>query len=150
MLLLALIGIPIILAALKPSKTDDYYWTLYRLEDPDRYTPGQRQFDPGFPVLTQAAVDIFTRAEDAVSQVSGRDATGMLISQIYHRHSEGDWGDLETRDPAGAAEQDQRMDSDNIGLQIKGVHSILGNDVWVSTIFDPAGNNTTFYLLSDD
>ena len=150
MILLALIAIPIIAALASSSSKVKWdtsaYQQLYRLEDPDRYTPGQRQFDPGFLVIRANAEEVLIRAEDAVSKVSGIDASGMLMKQLYDAHSEGDWGDLEARRPGWGTEQDQRMDSESIGHEIIGVHQVLGNDIWVRTNFDPAGNNTTFYI----
>ena len=87
----------------------DYYSALYRLapDDPDKYTPGQRQFDPGYVVMTIGAESVITNAEDTVSTLfSGTDATGMLSQTMLLRHSEGDWGDLEARHPDWAARQD--------------------------------------------
>jgi hypothetical protein len=132
----------------------DYYRALYRLapDDPDKYTPGQRQFDPGFVVMTIGAESIIGNAEAAVSTFSGTDATGMLSQDMLLRHSEGDWGDLETRDPDWAASQDASLapTSTEGFYDITGIHNIIGNEVWVKTTIAPDGNVTTFYLPGED
>ena len=150
MIPLLLIGVPLLIAALSTSKKDDMYHALYRLEDPARYTPGQRQFDPGFLVMTPGAEGVFQRAEAAVSQVTGRNVSGMLMRQLYTHHSEGDWGELEERDPAWAADQDRQMETEGVGWGVTGIHNIAGTEVWVKTVADEAGNVTTFYLPSED
>ena len=157
MIQLLLIGVPLLVGLLaltkqKAASADDpdMYHALYRLEDPDRYTPGQRQFDPGFLVMTPGAEGVFQRAEAAVSQVTGRDVSGMLVSQIYTHHSEGDWGELEEKDPAWAADQDRQMETEGVGWGVTGIHNIAGTEVWVKTVADEAGNVTTFYLPSED
>jgi hypothetical protein len=152
MIFFAVIAIPIVMAALKPSKKSDYYQELYRLEDPDRYTPGEPQFSYGQLVITPGAEDVLIRAEDAVTEVTGRDATGMLIKRIVVQHTEGDWGEIVRKDPEWASDQDKQLDSYK-GLPpwgVTGIHSIAGTEVWVKTIPDPAGNMTTLYLPSED
>ena len=120
MLLLALIGIPIILAALKPSKTDDYYSTLYRLEDPDRYTPGEPQFNLGQIVMTPG-----------VQSLLDGPAAGMGdLRDIITRHREGDWGsrgteDSAMNDAAGGGED-----------RIMGAHELGGEKIWIITEWD--------------
>ena len=133
----------------------DYYSALYRLapDDPDKYTPGQRQFDPGYVVMTIGAESVITNAEDTVSTLfSGTDATGMLSQTMLLRHSEGDWGDLEARDPSWAADQDAALapTSTQGFYDITGIHNIVGNEVWIKTTVAPGGNVTTFYLPGED
>ena len=151
---LLLVGLPLLAFAFssrpKPEWDTEDYMGLYRLEDPDRYTPGERQFDPGFIVMTPGAEGVFQRAEDAIFQVMGRDVSGMLMSQIATGHSEGDWGKLEEIDPAWAAEQDRQMETEGVGWGVTGIHGIGGTDVWVKTVPDQAGNVTTFYLPRED
>ena len=145
---LLLIAIPLIVLALavRAGKDDDFYTGLYRLapDDPDKWTPGQRQFDPGFLVLTTPALDVITKAEDALTTFSGQDATGKLLSQILTTHSEGDWGDLPE---SSAAVQDALMAQSDIDfLEVRGIHNIAGTELWIETVEHPVGNLTTIFL----
>jgi hypothetical protein len=155
-LLLLMVGLPLVALAFsggrpKPEWDTEDYMSLYRMEDPDRYTPGQRQFNPGFLVMTPGAESVFQRAEDAVSQVTGRDVSGMLMGQLYTHHSEGDWGDMEKKDPDWAAEQDKQMETGGLPQWgVTGIHNIAGTEVWVKTVPDGERNITTFYLPSED
>ena len=146
-MLFLLIAIPLIALALASAgKDDDFYAGLYRLapDDPDKWTPGQRQFDPGFLVLTTPALDVITNAEDDLTTFSGQDATGKLLSQILTTHSEGDWGDLPESD---AAVQDAMMARGDTGfLEVRGIHLIAGTELEIETVEHPAGNLTTIYI----
>ena len=155
MLLLALIAIPIIAALASSSRKGKWdsadYQQLYRLEDPDRYTPGQQQFSPGFLVITPGAEGVLAGVEDAMTTALGRDFSGKLIQNMLVNHSEGDWGEMEKRDPDWAADQDKLMDTGGLPpWGITGIHNIAGKEVWVKTVPDAAGNVTTFYLPSED
>jgi hypothetical protein len=156
-----LLAIPLLAFALAagsaraaPGEEDlDKYEIMYRLapDEPDKYTPGQRQFDPGFLVLAMGANDVLINAEDAISEVSGRDVSGMLIKHMLTRHSEGDWGDLETQYPESAAAQDEMIAKGDLDFQaIRGIHNITGVEVWIQTNFSPDGNVTTFMLPGED
>ena len=155
MILLALIAIPIIAVLASSSSkgkwdTSDYQ-ELYRFEDPDRYTPGQQQFSPGFLVITPGAEGVMSWAEDAMTTALGRDFSGKLIQNVLVNHSEGDWGDVEQRDPDWAADQDKLMESGGLPpWGVTGIHNIAGKEVWVKTVPGEAGNLTTFYLPSED
>ena len=158
---LLLLAIPLIAFALVAGSSKaapkgrprSYYEALYRLEqdNPDKYTPGQRQFETGQAVVTQGALKIFDATEAAVTKVTGKDASGRLMQQMLTSHSEGDWGDLETRDPVWAAEQDDMLATGQDPWSITGIHDFPGHgEVWVKTDFSPAGNVTTFYLPGED
>ena len=157
---LLLIAIPLIVLALATmGKDDDYdlYAQLYRLapDGPDKYTPGQEQFDPGFVVLTPTAQEVITNAEIAIGvalKLPFEDVEGRLYQNLLTRHSEGDWGDLEARYPDSAAEQDAALGptSTEAFYDISGVHTILDKEVWIKTTIAPGGNVTTFYLRGED
>jgi len=135
----------------------DYYSALYRLapDDPDKYTPGQRQFDPGYVVMTIGAEQIIINADNALSAALNlpfEEVEGKLYQNMLTRHSEGDWGDLEARDPDWAASQDAALGPTNTEgfYDITGIHNIVGNEVWMKTNIGPSGNVTTFYLPGED
>ena len=148
---LLLFGIPILAIGIIAARAiresgAEYATTLYRMapSDPDKWTPGQRQFDPGFLVLTTPALDVITKAEDALTTFSGQDATGKLLSQILTTHSEGDWGDLPE---SAAAVQDAMMAQSDVNfLEVRGIHLIAGTELEIETVEHPAGNLTTIYL----
>ena len=135
------------LAKAAPGERDlDKYEIMYRLapDEPDKYTPGQRQFDPGFLVVTTAAMDVIANAEDAITTVTGQDSTGKLLSHLVTTHSEGDWGDLPE---SSAAVQDELMAKSGTDfLEVRGIHLIAGTELWIETVENPAGNLTTIFL----
>ena len=155
---LLLIAIPLIVLALATmGKDDDLYAQLYRLapDDPNKYTPGQEQFNPGFVVLTPTAQEVITNAEIALGvalKLPFEDMEGRLYQNLLTRHSEGDWGDLEARYPDSAAEQDAALGptSTEAFYDISGVHTIIDNEVWIKTTIAPGGNITTFYLRGEN
>ena len=155
-LLLLMVGLPLVALAFsggrpKPEWDTEDYMSLYRMEDPDRYTPGQQQFSPGFLVITPGAEGVLAGVEDAMTTALGRDFSGKLIQNMLVNHSEGDWGEMEKRDPDWAADQDKLMDTGGLPpWGITGIHNIAGKEVWVKTVPDAAGNVTTFYLPSED
>ena len=157
-MLFLLIAIPLIALALASAgKDDDFYAGLHRLapDDPDKYTPGQEQFNPGFVVLTPTAQEVITNAEinfGVALNLPFEDVEGELYQNMLTRHTEGDWGDLETRDPAWAARQDAALGptSTEAFYDISGVHTILGKEVWIKTTIAPGGNVTTFYLRGEN
>jgi len=134
-----------------------YARALYRMapSGPDKYTPGQRQFDPGFVVLTPQAEQIIINADNALSaglNLPFEEVEGKLYQNMLLRHSEGDWGDLEARHPDWAARQDAALGPTNTEsiYDITGIHNIAGNEVWMKTNIGPSGNVTTFYLPGED
>jgi len=155
---LLLFGIPILAIGIVAYRAiresgAEYATTLYRMapSDPDKWTPGQRQFDTGIVVLTPDAEQIIFGVENAISSIAGRDVSGMLLQMLVTRHGEGDWGDLETRDPEWAADQDATMaQADPDFYSITGIHNIAGKEVWIKTDTDPAGNVTTLYRPGED
>ena len=155
-LLLLMVGLPLVALAFsggrpKPEWDTEDYMSLYRLEDPDRYTPGEPQFDLGRQNLTYRAQEVIGRAEDAVSEVTGQDASGRLEQMLFIRHSEGDWGDLEEKEPDWAARQDAESEAGTWPiLGFRGVHNIAGNEVWVQTDALEDGNATTIYLRGEN
>jgi hypothetical protein len=134
-----------------------YARALYRMapSDPDKYTPGQEQFNPGFVVLTPTAQEVITNAEinlGVALNIPFEDVEGELYQNLLTRHTEGDWGDLETRDPAWAARQDASMGptSTEAFYDISGVHTVTDKEVWIKTTIAPGGNVTTFYLRGEN
>ena len=134
-LLLLLAGLPLLALAFssreKPKWDTEDYMSLYRMEDPDRYTPGQPQFELGQVVMTPGVQDL----------IGGPSAGMGDLANIIRRHREGDWGSMGTEDSAmndAAVEGEER---------IMGAHELGGEKIWVITEWD---RSATTLLLPDE
>lgn len=117
---LLLVGVPLLIAALGTSKKDDMYSAMYRLEDPDRYTPGVPQFELGQIVMTNGVQDL----------IGGATAGFGDLRDIIRRHQEGDWGSM------GAEDSAMNDEAVIAGDRIMGAHELGGEKIWVITEWD--------------
>jgi hypothetical protein len=108
------------------------YRALYRLEpsDPDKWTPGQPQFDLGQVVMTPGVQNLLTGEDDM-----------QRLSNIITHHREGDWGDV---DPEDQATNDEAVE---LGERILGSHRLGGKKIWVITEWD---RSVTTALLPEE
>ena len=134
-LLLLLAGLPLLALAFssrpKPKWETEDYMGLYRFEDPDRYTPGQPQFDLGQVVMTPGVESL----------LEGPTAGMGDLRDIVTRHREGDWGSMGTED---SALNDAAVEG---GDRIMGAHELGGEKIWVITEWD---RSATTLLLPDE
>ena len=114
------------------QQAEDYYSKLYRLEpsNPDRYTPGQPQFDLGQVVMTAGVQDLLTGEDDM-----------QRLRNIITHHREGDWGAVDSEDQAT---NDSAVEE---GERIMGVHTLAGQRIWVITEWD---RSVTTALLPEE
>ena len=119
---LLLLAIPVI-ALLRSGSTPmerntEYYQGLYRLgyEEPEKWTPGQRQFDLGQVVMTPGV-------QNLASAPGGIER----LRDIVVRHSEGHWGDMGEED---SASNDSAVTE---GSRIMGSHQLGEEKIWVIT-----------------
>jgi hypothetical protein len=125
--ILLLLAIPLIALALNaggaaPRVRDmSYYKTLYRLapSDPDKWTPGQQQFELGQVVMTPGVENLLTGEDDM-----------QRLRNILVHHQEGDWGDTGTED---SALNDEAVVT---GERIMGSHQLGAEKIWVITEWD--------------
>jgi len=151
--LFLLIAIPLIALALASAgKDDDFYAGLYRLapDDPDRWTPDERQFDPG---LITMGPDFRRFISETVTTPDGNILMpGMAMEPLLKRYSEGDWGNVSE---AQAAQNDAWIHGESTG-GIVAEHSIEGSvggevgsqTVYIETDYDEeTGRNETLFSL---
>jgi|TARA_Y100000310_G_scaffold283882_1_gene306176 hypothetical protein len=123
-LLLLLAGLPLLAFAFsgrqKPKWDTEDYMGLYRLEDPDRYTPGQPQFELGQVAWTGGIQSL----------IDGPTAGIGDLRDIFTRHREGDWGSVGTED---SSFNDEAVVA---GERILGAHELGGKKIWVITEWD--------------
>ena len=134
-LLLLLVGLPLLALAFssrpKPKWDTEDYMSLYRMEDPDRYTPGEPQFNLGQIVMTPGVQSL----------LDGPTAGMGDLRDIITRHQEGDWGSVGTED---SASNDEAV---VIGERIQGAHELGGEKIWIITEWD---RSVTTALLPSD
>jgi hypothetical protein len=134
-LLLLMVGLPLLALAFssrpKPKWDTEDYMSLYRLEDPDRYTPGEPQFNLGQIVMTPGVQSL----------LDGPTAGMGDLRDIITRHREGDWGSMGTEDSA--------MNDAAVGGEdrIMGAHELGGEKIWIITEWD---RSVTTALLPDE
>jgi len=130
------LGIPILAVGLVgwmlAARRDDYARTLYRMApyDPDKYTPGQPQFELGQTVMTPGVQNLITGEDDF-----------QRLRNIFTHHREGDWGDTGTED---SALNDEAVEQ---GERIMGSHDLAGNKIWIITEWD---RSVTTALLPEE
>jgi len=109
-----------------------YARALYRMApyDPDRYTPGQPQFDLGQTVMTPGVENLITGEDDF-----------QRLRNIFIHHREGDWGAM---DPEDQATNDRAVEE---GDTIHGAHDLSGTKIWVITEWD---RSVTTALLPEE
>jgi len=135
LLAIPILAIAIAVSRVKPLQlgpTADMYRALYRLEpsDPDKWTPGQPQFDLGQVVMTPGVQNLLTGEDDM-----------QRLSNIITHHREGDWGDV---DPEDQATNDEAVE---LGERILGSHRLGGKKIWVITEWD---RSVTTALLPEE
>jgi len=135
LLAIPILAIAIAVSRVKPLQlgpTADLYQALYRLgpSDPDKWTPGQPQFDLGQVVMTPGVQNLLTGEDDM-----------QRLSNIITHHREGDWGDV---DPEDQATNDEAVE---LGERILGSHRLGGKKIWVITEWD---RSVTTALLPEE